>query len=22
HISGGLKVAHRVQVPVRFKLDG
>jgi len=22
HISGGLKVAHRVQVPVRFKLEG
>ncbi len=22
HISGGLKVAHRVQIPVRFKLDG
>ncbi|MFH4547697.1 energy transducer TonB [Vibrio alginolyticus] len=22
HISGGLKVAHRVQVTVRFKLDG
>ncbi|WP_080994011.1 energy transducer TonB, partial [Vibrio campbellii] len=22
HISGGQKVAHRVQIPVRFKLDG
>ncbi|MGD1392012.1 TonB family protein [Vibrio harveyi] len=22
HISGGHKVAHRVQIPVRFKLDG
>ncbi len=22
HISGGQQVAHRVQIPVRFKLDG
>lgn len=22
HILGGLKVAHRVQIPVRFKLEG